>query len=113
MRLDGAALCGLCEPLLRESATSGRAKFVKIRHIACGHDPVSFDRAAILSHPGPRGHPAIWALHVAAAEAQRTGHRHSAAAILEIAEAVEQEALFANKRLRGHLADVTASLNRV
>jgi len=31
MRLDGAALCGLCEPLLRESATSGRAKFVKVR----------------------------------------------------------------------------------
>jgi hypothetical protein len=47
-----------------------------------------------------------------AADAHRTGHRHSAAAIVEIAEAAEQEALFANKRLWGHLTDVIASLNR-
>jgi hypothetical protein len=59
------------------------------------------------------GIAAIWTLHVAAAEAHRTGHLQSAAAILEIAEMAEEEALHANKRLRSRLADVIALFNTV
>ena len=36
------------------------------------------------------GVSAIWQLHLAAAEAHRTGHRGAAASISEIAEAAEQ-----------------------
>ena len=53
---------------------------------------------------------AIWALHVAAAEAHRTGHPNAAAAILEIAEAAEAKCLPARNSLRTHLADVIGSL---
>ena len=53
---------------------------------------------------------AIWSLYLAAAEAHRTGHPHSAAAIIEIAEATERASLSSNPRLRGRLADVIASL---
>lgn len=56
------------------------------------------------------GVAAIWALHVAAAEAYRTGHPQAAAAILEIAEATENQRLNARERLRARLADVIASL---
>jgi hypothetical protein len=41
------------------------------------------------------GIEAIWKLHVAAAEAYRTGHARAAAAIVEIAEAAEHERLSA------------------
>ena len=58
------------------------------------------------------GIAAIWALHTAAAEAYRTGHPDAAAAIVEIANAAEEAWLRANKRLRGRLADVIASLNQ-
>ena len=54
------------------------------------------------------GVAAIWALHVAAAEAHRTGHPNAAAAILEIAEAAENRRL--NVRLRGRLADAIGPL---
>jgi hypothetical protein len=40
---------------------------------------------------------AIWKLHVAAAEAHRTGHPRSATAILEIAEAAEAAWLSAKR----------------
>ena len=54
---------------------------------------------------------AIWKLQVAAAEAHRSGHPRSAAAILEIAEAAETAWLAARERVIGHLADVIASLD--
>jgi len=55
---------------------------------------------------------AIWALHVAAAEAHRTGHPHAAAAILEIAEAAENKWLSERGHLRARLADVIGSLEQ-
>src|SRR5262245_7609537 len=57
-----------------------------------------------------QGIAAIWKLHEAAADAYRTGHPRSAAAVVEIAEAAEAAWLSARKRLRGCLADVIASL---
>ena len=58
------------------------------------------------------GVAAIWALHVAAAEAHRTGHPNAAAAILEIAESAENKCLQARNSLRTRLADVIRSLAR-
>jgi hypothetical protein len=45
------------------------------------------------------GIAAIWTLHVAAAEAHRTGHPGAAATILEIAEAAETEWISATERV--------------
>ena len=56
------------------------------------------------------GVAAIWALHVAAADAHQTGHARAAAAILEIAEAAENQWLSARQHLRARLADVIGSL---
>jgi hypothetical protein len=56
------------------------------------------------------GIAAIWTLHIAAAEAHRTGHPQAAAAILEIAEAAERASLSTNQRLRGDLPAVIAAL---
>ena len=55
---------------------------------------------------------AIWALHVAAPEAHQTGHPHTAAAILEIAEAAENKWLSARQHLRARFADVIGSLEQ-
>jgi hypothetical protein len=63
--------------------------------------------ASILARDGVA---AIWQLQVAAADANRTGHPRSAAAILEIAEAAEEAWLAARDRLRDRLADVIRSL---
>jgi len=49
------------------------------------------------------GVAAIWALHVAAADAHRTGHARAAAAILEIAESVENKWLSERGHLWGRL----------
>jgi hypothetical protein len=56
------------------------------------------------------GVAAIWTLHIAAAEAHRTGHPQAAASILEIAEAAERVSLKTNQRLRGRLYNVIAAL---
>ena len=56
------------------------------------------------------GIAAIWALHVAAAEAHRTSHPGAAAAILEIAEAAEGAGISATKRVTRRLANVIASV---
>ena len=45
------------------------------------------------------GIAAIWTLHVAAAEAHRTGHPAAAAAILEIAEVAEKAWISATERV--------------
>ena len=45
------------------------------------------------------GIAAIWTLHVAAAEAHRTGHPAAAAAILEIAEAAEKAWISTTERV--------------
>ena len=45
------------------------------------------------------GIAAIWPLHVAAAEADRTGHPVAAAAILEVAEAAEKAWISATERV--------------
>ena len=55
------------------------------------------------------GIAAIWQLQVAAADAHRTGHPRSAAAILEIAETAEEAWLDARDRLRDRLAEVLGS----
>src|SRR5438477_13101892 len=52
------------------------------------------------------GIAAVWQLHVAAADAHRTGHPRSAAALLEIAEAAEEGWLEAREHLRDRLAKV-------
>lgn len=52
------------------------------------------------------GIEAIWKLHVAAAEAYRTGHVRAAAAIVEIAEAAEDEWLSAGEQLEDRLTHV-------
>ena len=49
------------------------------------------------------GVAAIWRLHMAAADAHRTGHPRSAAAILEIAEAAEGAWMGARERLTERL----------
>ena len=43
------------------------------------------------------GMPAIWRLHVAAADADRRGHSSVAAMLIEIADAAEREWLLAAK----------------
>jgi hypothetical protein len=58
------------------------------------------------------GVASIWALHVAAAEAHRIGHPYAAAAILEIAEAVENKWPSARQHLKVRLADVIGSLEQ-
>ena len=54
------------------------------------------------------GIAAVWQLHVAAADAHRTGHPRSAAAMLEIAEAAEEAWLKAREHLRDRLAKVVS-----
>jgi hypothetical protein len=62
--------------------------------------------ASILAREGIA---AIWELHVAAAEAHRTGHPRAAAAILEIAEMAEKAWVSAADAVTGRLADVIGS----
>ena len=64
--------------------------------------------ASILARDGVA---AIWQLQVAAADAHRTGHPRSAAAILEIAEAAEEAWLDARDRLRDRLAEIVGSFS--
>ena len=53
------------------------------------------------------GLAAIWKLHEAAAEAHRTGHPRSAAAVVEIAEAAEEAWLDSEReRFRGLIASL-------
>ena len=52
------------------------------------------------------GVAAIWKLHEAAADAHRTGHPRSSAAILEIAEAAEGAWMSARERLAERLIAV-------
>ena len=49
---------------------------------------------------------AIWRLHMAAADAHRSGHPRSAAAILEIAEAAEGAWMSARERLTERLITI-------
>ena len=63
------------------------------------------ERISILDR---KGIAAIWTLHVAAAEAHRTGHPAAAAAILEIAEAAETAWISATERVTGRLANAIA-----
>jgi len=51
---------------------------------------------------------AIWRLHLAAADAHRSGHPRSAAAILEIAEAAEGAWMSARERLTERLIGIGA-----
>jgi len=54
------------------------------------------------------GIAAIWRLHMAAADAHRSGHPRSAAAILEIAEAAEGAWMSARERLTERLIGIGA-----
>jgi hypothetical protein len=74
-------------------------------------NPRTLTEKIALSILADEGIAAIWKLHVAAADAYRKGHPHSATAVLEIAEAAEAAWLAGRERLRGRLADVIAALS--
>ena len=57
------------------------------------HDQRHSDRPTCIGHPADLGLPSIWQLNVSAAEAYRKGFPKAAAAILEVADAAEQELL--------------------
>jgi hypothetical protein len=50
----------------------------------------TFNKDLALRMLARNGIAVIWRLNLAAAEAHRTGHPHSAAALLELAEAAEE-----------------------